>query len=141
MDDKKLQEYQEEVGVVIDVLEDWGKRSRFIWFREMDRLTKIDRGLLRNILSHLRKNKEVVEVHGQNKRIFFVLAKYHKQCHQAETEYKGKSEVISDEFSKVRGLSRTQKSINRTKKRIEKQQKRREVKLFARAKHQRQVKK
>ena len=103
-------------------------------------MTEIDRGLLRNILNHLKKNKEIKEIHGQNKRIFFALTKYYEQCHETELNYKGKNEIISDEYSKVKGLSRTQKSTERTRKRIEKQQKRREVKLFSHAKHKRKIK-
>ncbi len=35
---------------VLDVLEEWGSESRFIWFRELHRITDIDKGLLRNII-------------------------------------------------------------------------------------------
>ena len=139
MDSEKFEEYEEEIKIVHNLLKEWGEKSRFIWFREIDRLTGIDRGLLRNILNHLKKNKEVKEIHGQNKRIFFTLTKYYTQCHTAELNYKGKSEIIKDKDSKVKGLSRTQKSIERTRKRIERQQKRREVKLFSRAKHKRKI--
>ncbi len=139
MNSEKIEEYEREFQIIYDLLKEWGEKSRFIWFREIDRLTGIDRGLLRNILNYLKKNKEIKEIQGQNKRVFFVLTKYYKACHQAELNYKGKSEIIEQKHSKVKGLSSTQKSIERTRKRIEKQQKRREVKLFSRAKHKRRI--
>lgn len=139
MDITKMQSYEAELEIVLELLEQWGNNSRFIWFRELDRLTGIDRGLLRNILNELKKTKELKEIHGQNKRIFFALTKYYDQCHKSESKFKGKNAIISDEHGKSRGQSRTQKSMDRTRKRIEKQQKRREVKLFSRAKHQRKI--
>ena len=137
MDDEKLEEYDEEIKTVLKLLEQYGSESKFLWFREIDKQTGIDRGLLRNILNHLKKTKEVKELQGQNKRIFFALKKYYKQCYDVESKSKGR--IISDEYSKIKGLSRTQKSMERTRKRIEKQQKRREVKLFSRAKHKRKI--
>ena len=142
MDAEKLEEYGEEISIVIGLLDKWGSDSRFIWFHEISRLTAIDRGLLRNILNYLKKTKEVRETRGQNKRIFFALNKHYKSCYDAEIKLRGKSQIASsDEHSKAKGLSRTQKSIERTRKRIEKQQKRREVKLFSRAKYKRKVQK
>ena len=137
MNDEKLSGNSNEIKIVLELLEEWGKDSKFIWFREIDRQTGLDRGLLRNILNSLKKSKEVKEKHGQNKRIFYSLSKYYKNCFEAELKVKGK--ILSDNYSKAKGLSRTQKSMERTKKRIERQQKRREVKLFAREKHKRKI--
>lgn len=144
MKNEKITEYQKEFKVVRTILEEWGggQNPRFIWFRELDRLTGIDRGLLRNIINDLKKNREVKEIRGQNKRIFFALTKHYKKCYESEQNFKGKNRIVSNEaekHSKVKGLSRTQKSIQRTQKRIEKQQRRREVKIFSRAKHQRKI--
>lgn len=137
MDDGKLEEHSEEVGVVLNLLEQYGSESKFLWFREIDRQTGIDRGLLRNILNHLKKTRDVQELHGQNKRIFFALKKHYGRCRDAESKSGGG--VVSDEHGKARGLSRTQKSVERTRKRVERQQKRREAKLFSRAKHKRKT--
>jgi len=137
MDDGKMERYSDEVGAVLDLLERYGSESRFLWFREIDRQTGIDRGLLRNILNHLRKTKEIRELHGQNKRIFFALKRHYKRCHDAESKSKGKT--VPNGYGKAGGLSRTQKSVERTRKRVERQQKRREVKLFSRAKHRRKT--
>lgn len=133
MDDGKLEECSEEIGVVLNLLEQYGSESKFLWFREIDRQTGIDRGLLRNILNHLKKTKEVREMHGQNKRIFFASKKHYRRCRDAES--KSKDSVVSDGYSGARGLSRTQKSKERTRKRVERQQKRLEAKLFSRARH------
>ena len=137
LDDKKLEGHLEEVGAVLGLLEEYGSESRFLWFREIDRRTGIDRGLLRNILNHLKKTREIREMHGQNKRIFFALKKYYGQCRDAES--RSKDGTVPDGYSRARGLSRTQKSADRTRKRIERQQKRREVKLFSRARHKRRA--
>ncbi len=137
MDDRKLEVHFGEVGAVLGLLEEYGSESRFLWLREIDRQTGIDRGLLRNILNHLKKTGEVMEMHGQNKRIFFALKKYYVQCHDAES--KSKEGASSGKYSRARGLSRTQKSAERTRKRAERQQKRREAKLFSRARHRRKV--
>ena len=52
-------EQEESTQQVLDVLEKWGSESKFIWFRELHRITDIDKGLLRNILNELKKSKEV----------------------------------------------------------------------------------
>lgn len=137
MDDERLEEHSGEIRAVLDLLEIYGSESRFLWFREIDKRTGINRGLLRNIMNHLKKTGETVEVHGQNKRIFFALKKHHKRCVDAES--RSRDAVVSDRYGTVRGASRTQKSITRTRNRIARQQKRREVKLFARAKHKRRT--
>jgi len=68
-------EYEKTTDQVLDVLEKWGSDSRFIWFRELHRITDIDKGLLRNIINELKKSKEVKDMHGTNNRIFFCLKK------------------------------------------------------------------
>jgi len=101
MDDGKLEECSEEIGVVLNLLEQYGSESKFLWFREIDRQTGIDRGLLRNILNHLKKARDVQEMHGQNKRVFFALKKHYKRCHDAESKSKGR--IVSDEYSRAMG--------------------------------------
>ena len=59
---------------VLDVLEKWGSESRFIWFRELHRVTDIDKGILRNIINELKKSKEIKDLHGTNNRIFFFFS-------------------------------------------------------------------
>ena len=127
----------EQTDAVLDLLERWGSESRFVRFWDIDRQTGIERGLLRNILNRLKKAGEVKKLHGQNKRVFFVLPKYYRQCRDAELN--SKSGGVVDRHGKPRGLNRTQKSMERTRRRIEKQQKRREVKLFSRARHRRKT--
>ena len=48
-------EYEETTQQVLDVLEKWGSESKFIWFRELHRVTDIDKGILRNIINELMK--------------------------------------------------------------------------------------
>ncbi len=43
--DKEREETTEQV---LDVLEQWGSESRFIWFRELHRITDIDMQNFRN---------------------------------------------------------------------------------------------
>ncbi len=137
MDEKRIAGHDEEVGAVLDLLEDWGSRSRFIWFQEIDRQTGIDRGLLRNILNHLKKTGEVREMHGRNKRIFFALQNHYARCRDAGMgEADGGS---GGAMAVAAGPGGTKKSAERTRRRIEKQQKRREVKIFSRAKHKRRI--
>jgi len=57
--DKEQEEFTQQV---LDVLEKWGSESRFIWFRELHRITDIDKGLLRNIINELKKSKEVKDM-------------------------------------------------------------------------------
>ena len=65
------EEYEEATKQVLDILEEWGSESKFIWFRELHRITDIDKGLLRNIINELKKSKEIKDMHGTNNRIFF----------------------------------------------------------------------
>lgn len=139
-DGDKEEEEEEEFKAVLDLLEEWGGgRSRLVWFREMARLTGIDRGLLRNILNHLKKDGEVTEIRGQNKRIFFALTKHYRQCLQAEPGIGGKGGIAGDGGGRTGVPGRAQKSAERTRKRIERQQRRREARLFSRAKHRRKT--
>ena len=48
------EEIDEATDQVIELLEEWGSKSKFIWFRELHRITDIDKGLLRNILNELK---------------------------------------------------------------------------------------
>ncbi len=50
-------EEEEVTQQVLDVLEKWGSDSKFIWFRELHRITDIDKGILRNIINELKKSK------------------------------------------------------------------------------------
>ena len=59
-----------------------------MWFRELHRITDIDKGLLRNILNELKKTKEVKETHGTNNRIFFCLRRYYIKCRDVEFRFK-----------------------------------------------------
>jgi len=51
------EETEEATNKIIEILNDWGSESKFIWFKELQRITDIDKGLLRNILNELKKNK------------------------------------------------------------------------------------
>ena len=51
------EETEKATNEVIKILEEWGTESKFIWFRELHRITDIDKGLLRNILNELKKTK------------------------------------------------------------------------------------
>ena len=55
------EEKEEATQKVLDLLEEWGSDSKFIWFREIHRITDIDKGLLRNVINELKKTKEVTE--------------------------------------------------------------------------------
>ena len=67
------EERDEATNQVLDILEEVGSRIKFIWFRELHRITDVDKGLLRNILNELKKSREIKEMHGTNNRIFFCL--------------------------------------------------------------------
>ncbi len=130
---------QEREGItqqVLDVLEKWGSESRFIWFRELHRITDIDKGLLRNIISDLKKSKEVKDMHGTNNRIFFCLKKYYIKCRDVEFRYKGKAIMLRD-GSKTKIIQGETKSTKRTRKRLVKQQNKRRAKSFTKAKNKR----
>ena len=81
---------------VLDVLEKWGSESKFIWFRELHRVTDIDKGILRNIINELKKSKEIKDLHGTNNRIFFCLKKYYVKCRDVEFRFKGKVIMLRD---------------------------------------------
>ena len=129
-------EYEKTTEQVLDVLEKWGSDSRFIWFRELHRITDIDKGLLRNILNELKKSKEVKDLHGTNNRIFFCLKKYYIKCRDVEFRFKGK-EIMLRDGSKTKIIQGETKSKERTRKRLAKQRNKRKVKLFTKAKNRR----
>jgi len=121
---------------VLDVLEKWGSESRFIWFRELHRITDIDKGILRNVINELKKSKEVKDMHGTNNRIFFCLKKYYIKCRDIEFRFKGK-EIMLRDGSKTKIIQGATKSTERTRKRLAKQRNRRRAKSFTKAKNKR----
>ena len=127
---------EEATQKVLEILEEWGSESKFIWFRELHRITDIDKGLLRNILNELKKSKEISEIKGGSKRIFFCLKKYHITCRDVEFRFKGKPIMLRD-GSKVKVIQGATKSSERTRKRLEKQRKKRQVRAFTRAQSKR----
>ncbi len=129
-------EHEEITQQVLDTLEKWGSESRFIWFRELHRITDIDKGLLRNIINELKKSKEVKDMHGTNNRIFFCLKKYYVKCRDAEFRYKGK-EIMLKDGSKTKIIQGATKSTERTRKRLAKQRNKRRAKSFTKAKNRR----
>ncbi len=131
--DKEQEEFTQQV---LDVLEKWGSESKFIWFRELHRITDIDKGLLRNIINELKKSKEVKNMHGTNNRIFFCLKKYYVKCRDVEFRFKGK-EIMLRDGSKTKIIQGETKSTERTRKRLAKQRNRRRAKSFTKAKNQR----
>jgi len=130
------EEQEENTQQVLDVLEKYGSESRFIWLRELHRITDIDKGLLRNIISELKKSKEVKEMHGTNNRIFFCLKKYYIKCRDVEFRYKGK-EIMLRDGSKTKIIQGATKSTERTRKRLAKQRNKRKAKSFTKAKNRR----
>ena len=129
-------EEEETTQQVLDILEKWGSESKFIWFRELHRITDIDKGLLRNIINELKKSKEVKDMHGTNNRIFFCLKKYYIKCRDVEFRFKGK-EIMLRDGSKTKIIQGATKSTERTRKRLEKQRKKRRAKSFTKAKSRR----
>ena len=129
-------EPEENTQQVLDVLEKWGSESRFIWFRELHRITDIDKGLLRNIINELKKSKEVKDMHGTNNRIFFCLKKYYIKCRDVEFRFKGK-EIMLRDGSKTKIIQGETKSTARTRKRLAKQRNKRKAKSFTKAKNRR----
>jgi hypothetical protein len=129
-------EQEENTQQVLDVLEKWGSESRFIWFRELHRITDIDKGLLRNIINELKKSKEVKDMHGTNNRIFFCLKKYYIKCRDIEFRFKGK-EIMLRDGSKTKIIQGETKSTARTRKRLAKQRNKRKAKSFTKAKNRR----
>ncbi|MCE2614418.1 MAG: hypothetical protein LVO36_00790 [Nitrosopumilus sp. (ex Thoosa mismalolli)] len=121
---------------VLDILEEWGTESKFIWFRELHRITDIDKGLLRNILNELKKSREIKEMKGTNNRIFFCLRKYYIKCRDVEFRFKGK-EIMLRDGSKTKIIQGETKSKERTRKRLEKQKNKRRAKAFTKSKGRR----
>jgi hypothetical protein len=130
------EEQEKNTQQVLDVLEKWGSESRFIWFRELHRITDIDKGLLRNIINELKKSKEVKDMHGTNNRIFFCLKKYYIKCRDVEFRFKGK-EIMLRDGSKTKIIQGETKSTARTRKRLAKQRNKRRAKSFTKAKNKR----
>ncbi|MDH3277076.1 MAG: hypothetical protein OEM21_03140 [Nitrosopumilus sp.] len=130
MYDKEREEATEKV---LRLLEEWGSESRFIWFREIHRITDIDKGVLRNILNDLKKSKDIIYTQKDTQRIFFCLKKYYKKCQDLEKRFKGKSTILKD-GSKIKVYQNTSKSSERTRKRLEKQKIKRQVKAYTKAK-------
>ena len=129
-------EYEKTTDQVLDVLEKWGSDSRFIWFRELHRITDIDKGILRNVINELKKSKEVKDMHGTNNRIFFCLKKYYIKCRDIEFRFKGK-EIMLRDGSKTKIIQGETKSTERTRKRLAKQRNKRRAKSFTKAKNKR----
>ena len=130
------EETEEATNQVINLLEEWGSQSKFIWFRELHRITDIDKGLLRNILNELKKSKEVKEMHGTNNRIFFCLKKYYIKCRDVEFRFKGK-EIMLRDGSKTKIIQGSTNATERTRKRLEKQKNKRKLKAQNREKSSR----
>ena len=129
------EEREEATNQVINILEEWGSQSKFIWFRELHRITDIDKGLLRNILNELKKTKEVKEMHGTNNRIFFSLRRYYIKCRDVEFRFKGK-EIMLKDGSKTKIIQGSTNSTERTRKRLLKQQTKRKLRQSSKKKHQ-----
>ena len=127
------EEREESIKAVLNLLEEWGSASKFIWFRELHRITDIDKGLLRNILNELKKSKEVKEMHGTNNRIFFCLKRYYIKCRDVEFRFKGKQIMLKD-GSKTKIIQGSTNATERTRKRIEKQKNRRNSKAITKRK-------
>lgn len=127
------EEREEAIKVTLDLLEEWGSASKFIWFRELHRITDIDKGLLRNILNELKKSKEVKEMHGTNNRIFFCLKRYYIKCRDVEFRFKGKQIMLKD-GSKTKIIQGSTNATERTRKRLEKQKNRRNSKSITKRK-------
>ena len=127
------EERDEAIKKTLDLLEEWGSASKFIWFRELHRITDIDKGLLRNILNELKKSKEVQEMHGTKNRIFFCLKKYYIKCRDVEYRFKGKQIMLKD-GSKTKIIQGSTNATERTRKRLEKQRNKRKSKSFTKKK-------
>ncbi|MFZ8908115.1 MAG: hypothetical protein ACO2Y5_05675 [Nitrosopumilaceae archaeon] len=127
------EEREEATQKVLELLEEWGSDSKFIWFREIHRITDIDKGLLRNVINELKKSKEITEFRSDTKRIFFCLQKYFKKCRDVEKRLKGKQVMLKD-GSKVKVYQKSTKSAERTRKRLEKQKQKRQAKTYTKMK-------
>jgi len=127
------EEREKATKITLNLLEEWGSDSKFIWFRELHRITDIDKGLLRNILNDLKKSKEVKEMHGTNNRIFFCLKKYYIRCRDIEYRFKGK-EIMLRDGSRTKIIQGSTNATERTRKRLEKQKNKRRAKSFTKKK-------
>ena len=134
--DEQDEEYNDATDQVLKILEEWGSESKFIWFRELHRITDVDKGLLRNILNELKKSKEVKDLHGTNNRIFFCLKKYYIKCRDVEFRFKGKPIMLRD-GSKTKIIQGSTNATERTRKRLEKQKNKRRAKSFTKTKSKR----
>jgi hypothetical protein len=134
--DERDEEYNDATNQVLKILEEWGSESKFIWFRELHRITDIDKGILRNILNELKKSKEVKDMHGTNNRIFFCLKKYYIKCRDVEFRFKGKPIMLRD-GSKTKIIQGSTNATERTRKRLEKQKNKRRAKSFTKTKSKR----
>ena len=132
---KPNEESEEATKQVVKLLDEWGSQSKFIWFRELHRITDIDKGLLRNILNELKKSREIKEMHGTNNRIFFCLRKYYIKCRDVEFRFKGK-EIMLRDGSKTKIIQGSTNATERTRKRLLKQQTKRKLKQSAKKKNQ-----
>ena len=137
--DEREEEKEESTQKVLEILEEWGSESKFIWFREIHRITDIDKGLLRNIINELKKSREIEEYRSDSKRIFFCLKKHFKKCRELEKRFKGKQVTLRD-GSKVKVFQKETKSSERTRKRLEKQKLRRQAKVFTKSKSRAKMK-
>ena len=129
------EEAEEATNQVVELLEEWGSQSKFIWFRELHRITDIDKGLLRNIINELKKSREIKEMHGTNNRIFFCLRRYYIKCRDVEFRFKGK-EIMLRDGSKTKIIQGSTNSTERTRKRLLKQATKRKSKQSAKNKNQ-----
>jgi len=127
------EEREKATKITLDLLEEWGSDSRFIWFRELHRITDVDKGLLRNVLNDLKKSKEVKEMKGTNNRIFFCLRKYYVKCRDVEFRFKGK-EIMLRDGSKTKIIQGSTNATERTRKRLEKQKNKRKAKSLTKIK-------
>jgi len=127
------EEREEATEITLDLLEEWGSDSRFIWLKELHRITDIDKGLLRNVLNDLKKSKEVKEMKGTNNRIFFCLRKYYIKCRDVEFRFKGK-EIMLRDGSKTKIIQGSTNATERTRKRLEKQKNKRKAKSLTKTK-------
>ena len=127
------EERENATQITLDLLEKWGAESKFIWFRELHRITDIDKGILRNILNDLKKSKEIKEMHGTNNRIFFCLKKYYIKCRDVEFRFKGKAIMLRD-GSRTKIIQGSTNATERTRKRLEKQKNKRKAKSFTKSK-------
>jgi hypothetical protein len=131
--DERDKEREEATKKVLQLLEEWGSDSKFIWFREIHRITDVDKGILRNIINDLKKSRDITETQKDTQRIYFCLKKYYKKCQDVEKRFKGKSIMLKD-GSKMKIFQQTTKSSERTRKRLEKQKIKRQVKAYTKLK-------